>query len=99
MVNLTHTPAPSLPTVINISQSGLNSVLVSWSPAPEPIVTRYIIYYNKTEGPKATLTVAKNKTNATITGLIVGATYVLEIVANSTTLPSEAATSPAITIG
>ena len=62
----------------------------------EPFVTGYIIY---TEGPKATVIVSENKTTATITGLVVGATYILEIIANSTTLPSEAATTPSITIG
>ena len=77
-------------------QNGLNNVLISWSPALEPFVTEYIISYNKTEGPNARVTV---ETNATITGLIVGATYVFEIVANSTTLPSEVVTAPAITIG
>ena len=92
-------PALSLPTGISILQSGLNSILVSWSPAPEPFVTEYIIYYNKTEALKATVTVPKNETNSTINNLIVGATYVFKIVANSTTIPSEAATAPAITIG
>ena len=62
-------------------------------------MTEYTIYYNKTEGPKATVTVPRNETAVIITGLIVGVTYIFEIVANSTSLPSEAATSPSITIG
>ena len=38
-------------------------------------------------------------TNATITGLIAGVTYSVNVVANSTTVPSNETTAPDITIG
>ena len=84
-------PAPSPPSAVSVSQNGQDSVLVSWTPpSGGPDVTGYIIYYRYyticgswwfTEYAGATAT------NATITGLIAGATYYISMVVISSTLP------------
>ena len=88
-------PAPSPPSAVSVSQNGLDSVLVSWTPpSGEPNVTGYIIYYwnyvcdyyyfewRYSENVEATAT------TATITGLIAGATYYITMMTTSSTLPS-----------
>ena len=44
-------PAPSLPSGVTVSQNGVDSVQVSWTPpSGEPAVTGYIIYYQQQDG-------------------------------------------------
>ena len=89
-------PAPSPPTDVSVSQNGLSSVLVSWTPpSGGAAVTGYYINYqfNKSLTTEATVT------SAIITGLITGVTYSINVVVNSTTLPSTVTTGPNITIG
>ena len=93
-------PAPSPPTGVSVSQNGLGSLLVSWTPPSGggANVTGYTIYYQYNEALHSVTTEA-TPTSATITGLIAGVTYSINVVANSTTLPSTVATAPDITIG
>ena len=83
-----------------VSQNGLESLLVSWT-AGESIVTGYIITYKQQDGVHSN-SVNVNETTVTstiITGLMIGATYSISIVATSSTLPSNVTTAPDITIG
>ena len=89
-------PAPSPPTDVDVSQNGLSSLLVSWTPpSGGATVTGYYIYYQNS----GTLTTENTATSAIITGLSAGVTYSINVVANSTTLPSTETTAPDITIG
>ena len=91
-------PAPSPPTGVTVSQNGLGSLLVSWTPPSGGAdVTGYYIYYLYS-GTLYSMSEA-TITSATITGLIAGVTYSINVVANSTTLPSTVTTAPDITIG
>ena len=94
-------PAPSPPTDVTVSQNGLGSLLVSWTPPSGGAnVTGYTIYYQYSMILHSMTAEAKaTATNATITGLIAGVTYSINVVANSTTLPSTVTTAPDITIG
>ena len=91
-------PAPSPPTGVTVSQNGLGSLLVSWTPPSGADVTGYYIYYQYS-GTLYSMTAEADATSATITGLITGVTYSINVVANSTTLPSTVATASDITIG
>ena len=92
-------PAPSPPSDISVSQNGLNSLLVSWS-LGESIVTGYIISYQQQNGGhNGSVTVNDTVTSTIITGLMIGATYYISIVATSNTLPSTEITVTDITIG
>ena len=57
-------------------------------------MTGYTIY----SGPLLNWTAEANVTSGIITGLIAGVTYSVNVVANSTTLPSTATTASNITI-
>ena len=73
---------------MSVSQNGLDSVLVSWTPpSGEPAVTGYTIYYQQEGGERHSLSAGANATTVTITALSVG-TYSLIMVATSSTLPS-----------
>ena len=92
-------PAPYPPTDVTVSQNGLGSLLVSWTPpSGGATVTGYYIYYLH-DGTLHSVTADASATNATITGLISRVTYSINVVANSTTLPSNVTTAPDITIG
>ena len=82
-----------------MSQNGLGSLLVSWTPPSGGAdVTGYYIYYQYSM-TLYSVTAEATPTSATITGLITGVTYSINVVANSTTLPSTVTTAPDITIG
>ena len=62
-------------------------------------MTGYFISYSSEEGGVTnSLSVEENDTNITISGLTVGAAYIVNILANSSTLPSNVITSD-ITLG
>ena len=83
-------PAPSPPSGVTVSQNGVGSVHVSWTPPSRgPAVTSYIIYYQQQDGGHNGSEMAgATATTATITGLMTGATYSITMVATSSTLPS-----------
>ena len=83
-------PVPSTPYDLSVSQNGLDSALVSWTaPAGGAAVTGYIIYYQQEDGGQRLSESAEaNTTTTTITGLIAGAAYSINMVATSSTLPS-----------
>ena len=92
--------APSPPSGVSVSQNGPGSLLVSWTPPPSggATVTGYTIYYLYSQTLYSVMAKA-NVTSATITGLIAGVTYSINVVANSSTLPSIVTTAPGVTIG
>ena len=93
-------PAPSPPSGVSVSQNGLGSVLVSWTPpSGEPAVTGYIIYYQQDGGQRLSQSAGSADTTATITGLTAGVTHSVTIVATSTTLPSIESEAEILTIG
>ena len=97
----THTVyiAPSPPADVSVSQSGVNSVLVSWSPpSGEPAVTGYIIYYWLFGRERLSQRAGPTANNATITGLIAGS-YYITMVATSSTLPSAETAVQSIALG
>ena len=61
-------------------------------------MTGYTIYYQYNT-VLYSMTAEATATSATITGLIAGVTYSINVVANSSTLPSTVTTAPDITIG
>ena len=94
-------PAPSPPSGLSVSQNGLDSALVSWTPPlGGPAVTGYIMYYQQEDGgQRLSESAGIAATTATITGLIAGATYSITIVATSSTLPSTETAVLTVTIG
>ena len=80
-----------------VIQNGLTHAVVSWEPVEQP-VTGYMVYYT-TEGQSESLTVKANETEAIVADLIPGATYSIEILALSSTLPSNLTATEFITIG
>ena len=93
--HLTHQPPPH-----PLTQNGLNSILVTWTPSQGPHVTGYTIYYQQQDGGHSgSVEAGQTDTSITIPGLIVGATYSISIVANSSTLPSTVTTGHRATIG
>ena len=98
--NSPHTPAPSPPSDVMVSQNGLTSLLVTWTQSEGPDVTRYTIYYNQTDGGERKSVMAGNTSSSTvIEELSAGATYSISMVADSSTLPSDVTTGPNVTIG
>ena len=93
--------APSLPSNVTVSQNGVGSIQVSWTPpSGEPSVTGYIIYYQQQDGGHNDSVMAgATATTATITGLTPGATYFITMLVTSGTLPSTVTAAEAITIG
>ena len=94
------TPAPSPPSGVTVSQNGVDSVQVSWTPpSGEPAVTGYIIYYYQQQdgGHNGSEMAGATATTATITGLMAGATYSITMVATSSTLPSTVTAAVTIT--
>ena len=92
--------APSPPSDVNMSQNGLNSVLVTWTPSQGPDVTGYTITYQENNGhQRGSITAGKSDTFVNIGQLIAGATYSIYIVVTSNTLPSITTTAKQITLG
>ena len=84
-----------------VSQNGLNSLLVTWTPSAGPNVTGYTIFYQQQDGghsSRHSMEAEETDTSVTITGLMRGATYSINIMANSNTLPNDIA-GPNQTIG
>ena len=78
---------------MTVSQNGLGSLLVSWTPPSGGAdVTGYYIYYLYS-GTQHSMIPEADSMHATITGLIAGVTYSINVVANSTTLPSNVTTA------
>ena len=106
-VKYTHTytfrssTVPSPPSGVSISQNGVYSVQVSWTPpSEEPAMTGYIIYYHQHDGRhNGSEMTGANATTAAITGLFPGATYSIDMVAISGEVPSIVTTAVTITIG
>ena len=74
---------PPPPSNVQVSQNGLNSVLVTWTPS-EIYETGYTIVYQR-QGEQTMLAKGvRNITRATISGLITGSTYSISILANTT---------------
>ena len=93
-------PAPFPPSAVSVSQNGLDSVLVSWTPpSGEPDVTGYIIYYQQDGAQRLSVNTEATATTATITGLIAGATYSITMVANYSILPSTETEAQTLIIG
>ena len=86
---------------MTVSQNGVGSVQVSWTPpSGEPVVTGYIIYYQQQDGGHTGSEMAgANATTATITGLIPVANYSITMMATSSTLPSTVTAAEIIIIG
>ena len=93
-------PAPSLPSGVIVSQNGVDSVQVSWTPpSGEPTVTGYIIYYQQQDGEHTGSEIAADTaTTTTITGLIPGGTYCITMMATSSMLPSTVTAAVTVTI-
>ena len=94
-------PAPSPPSGVTVSQNGVGSVQVSWTPpSGEPAANGYIIYYQKQDGGhNGSQMAGATATTATITGLIPRATYSITMVATSSILPSTVTAAVTVTIG
>ena len=69
---------------MSVSQNGLNSVLVSWTPPSDvTFVTGYIIYYQAHEGESDSLLTVGSDTSATVPGLSLLETYSISVASNS----------------
>ena len=91
--------APSPPSNVIVSQNGLKSLQVSWTQG-ESTVTGYIISYRQQDGVHSgSVNVNETVISTIITGLIIGATYFVSVVATSSTLPSNETIPQNITIG
>jgi hypothetical protein len=87
---------------VGVSQNGLNSLLVTWTPSegPNVDVTGYTVIYQQIDGRLYGSVTAKNtNTNINITGLIAGANFSISVLANSSTLPSTVTDGPTANIG
>ena len=82
---------------MRVSQIGVNSLLVTWTPSEGDDVTGYTVHYQQIDGGQNG-SVTATDTSVIITGLIVGATFSISVSANSNTLPSITATGPNVTI-
>ena len=89
------TPAPPRPSNVRVSQNGLNSILVTWTPSERP--NGYTIYYQQIDG-RQNGSVTATDTSVVITGLIPGANFSISVVTNSSTLPSIVTHGPNVTI-
>ena len=91
---------PNPPSNVNVTQNGLESLLVTWTPSQGPNVTGYTIFYQQIDGElRGSLTARSTDTNINITKLIAGANFSIGVLANASTLPSDAAYGPDISIG
>ena len=95
------TPAPSPPSNVRVSQNGLNSLLVTWTPSEGLNVTGYTVIYQEIDGGlRGSLTTAETYIyqRRYITGLIAGATFSISVSADSSTLSSIVTCGPNVTI-
>ena len=84
---------------MGVSQNGLNSLLVTWTPSQGPNVTGYTIYYYQIDGGlSGSVTAAETDTSVVITGLIAGANFSISVSADSSTLPSTVTHGPNVTM-
>ena len=80
---------------MRVSQNGVNSLLVTWTPSEGLDVTGYTVHYQQIDGKQNGSVIATDTdTSVIITGLIVGATFSISVSANSHTLPSAAIYGP-----
>ena len=94
------TIGPSLPSNVRVTQNGLESLLVTWTPSQGPDVTGYTIFYQQRNGKNSgLLTVERTDTSAIITGLTAEATFSISVSATSDTLPSTTTQGKEILIG
>ena len=91
--------APSTPSDVIVTQNGLNSVLVSWTAGDMSVTGYFISYSSFSEEETYWLSAEDSDTNITISELCVGATYTVNISANSSMLPSAVVTIGNITLG
>ena len=91
-------PAPDPPSDLTLSRTAMDVLLVSWT-APSQAVTGYVIYYQQDGGERMSVSVEASATSYNITGLTIGATYSISMVATSNTLPSNITESQTITLG
>ena len=83
-----------------VSQNGLNSQLVTWTPSAGPNVTGYTIFYQQQDGGESgSLEVWETDTSVIITGLMRGVTYNISMLAKSSTLLGDVITGPEAIIG
>ena len=82
-------PVASAPTNLMAVQEGITSIRVSWSP-PTPLgdTTGYRIYYSDSDSSDSVDVSGGSTDNYLLTGLVMGATYTICIVATSQDLPS-----------
>ena len=85
---------------MGVSQNGLNSLLVTWTPSAGPNVTGYTIYYYQIDGGlSGSVTAAETDTSVVITRLIAGANFSISVSADSSTLSSSRSRGPDTLIG
>ena len=83
------TPAAPPPSDVRVSQNGLNSLLVTWTPSEGLNVTGYTVIYQEIDGGlSGSVTTAETDTSVVITGLIAGATFSISVSADSSTISS-----------
>ncbi|CAI8030317.1 Receptor-type tyrosine-protein phosphatase delta, partial [Geodia barretti] len=86
---------PSPPSNVRVSQNGLNSLLVTWTPSEGPNATGYTVYYYQINGGfSGSVTAAATDTSVVITGLIAGAAFSISVSADSSTLSSSRSRGP-----
>ena len=83
---------------MRVSQNGVNSLLVTWTPSEGPDVTGYTVHYQQIDRESGSVMAKNTDTNVTITGLIAAATFSISVSANSNTLPSSMVSGPDVTI-
>ena len=86
---------PPPPSDVSVSQNGLNSLLVTWTPSGS--VTGYTVHYQQIDGTQNGSVIATD-TSVIITGLMVGATFSISVSANSNTLSSAVIHGPDVII-
>ena len=86
------------PSNVQVSQNGLNSVLVTWTPSGI-YVTGYTIFYQQQGEQSVSAKGVGNTTEATISGLITGSTYNISVSAESSIRSSSSTIAPNITLG
>ena len=91
---------PSPPSGVRVSQNGLESVLVSWTPPSDvTVVTGYIISYQAHGGVRDSVLIAAGDISATVSRLSVGITYSISMASNSDFFISHETTSLEIVLG
>jgi len=65
----------ALLVIMQLSAFGAGSVTLAWDPSADPLVVGYNVYYGGASGTYTNEISSGNATNATIAGLVPGATY------------------------